>query len=155
MKSRFSHVLITCVILLLMHAPCARAQFSVGGGNPTLSVTTGMAGAQPLSVTGTANSLRYRLQNSITKITVRTVCPGQNFNLTVVATAVPYGVAAPTVNLINGMLDTDFITDIQVKPPNANQTASILYTASATFAQGNSAELGDDVHTVTYTFIEQ
>ena len=120
-----------------------------------MTVTTGVAGGQPLAVTNSSITLRYALQNRITKITVRTNCPGQSFNLAVVATSVPQGTAAPQVNLTNGMLDTDLIVSIPPKPPNTNQTATLLYTASSTFAQGNSAELGNDVHTVTYTLIDQ
>ncbi len=143
------------MMVLLLGAIPAKAQISVRGGNPNLNITTGLPGSEPTPVSGSANTIRYRLQTRVTKITVRTVCAGQSFNLSVVATSVPYGIAAPAVSLVSGMLDTDFITNIQVRPPNTNQDASIRYTASATFAQGNSAELGNDTHTVTYTLIEQ
>jgi hypothetical protein len=62
-------------------------------------------------------------------------------------------VAAPEVDLVDGMLAVDFITNIRnQRPPNwTSDTITLRYTASATFAQGNSAEMGNDVHTVTYT----
>lgn len=140
---------------LLAALPAAYGQLTVMGGNITATITTGIAGGEPIAVTNSAATLRYRLQNTITKITVRTSCPGQRFNLAVAATAVPQGIAAPQVTLSNGMLDVDLVVSIPPKPPNANQTATLLYTASATFAQGNSAELGNDVHTVTYTLLDQ
>lgn len=141
--------------ILLTAVPDAYGQLTVMGGNITATITTGIAGGEPIAVTNASVTLRYRLQNSITKITVRTSCPGQRFNLAVVATAVPQGTAAAQVALLNGMLDVDLIASIPPRPPNPFQTAALLYTASATFSQGNSAELGNDVHTVTYTLIDQ
>jgi hypothetical protein len=131
-----------------------RAQISVQGGNPLMSVTTGTAGAQPVSVTNTATSLRWRRQAVITKITVSTSCPGQRFSLAVLATNLTYGVAAPQVTLLNGKPATDFVLNI---PTNGslNKTCTLQYTASATFAQGNSTELGNDVHAITYTLVAQ
>jgi hypothetical protein len=52
------------------------------------------------------------------------------------------------------MLATNLITNIPAGFFNF-ATATLNYQASATFAQGNSAELGDDVHTVTYTITAQ
>lgn len=144
-----------CLTLLINAVPRAYGQLSVMGGNMTATITTGIAGGQPVAVTNSAITLRYRLQNTVTKITVRTSCPGQRFNLAVVATTVPQGIAAPQVTLSNGMLDVDLIVSIPPRPPNQNQNATLLYTASATFAQGNSAELGNDVYTVTYTLLDQ
>lgn len=128
--------------------------FRIQGGNITLTVTTGVAGGQPASVTNSVTSLRYRRQAVIAKITVQTTCPGQRFNLSVVATAATGGTAQPTVNLVNGMAAVDFITNIPTGGA-VNKTATLLYTASSTFAQGNSTELGNDVHTVLYTYLAQ
>ena len=132
----------------------ARGQISVQGGNPLLSVTTGTAGGQPVAVTNVSSSLRWNRQNVITKITVATSCPGQRFALTVLATNLTYGVAAPQVTLFNGMLATDFVKSIPTGNP-LRKTCTLLYTASSTFAQGNSTELGNDVHAVTYTLVAQ
>jgi hypothetical protein len=56
--------------------------------------------------------------------------------------------------LTNGMPETDFVTSI---PWGffTYSTCTVQYTASATFADGNSAEQGNDVHTVTYTLVGQ
>lgn len=151
LKVLFSIVLPTLMVL----ASEAAAQTNiilVGGGNQTLNITTGAPGSQPVSVVNTSSTLQYWRQNKISKITVRTSCPGQSFDLAVVATGVTRGVAAPQVTLTDGMLAVDFITDIPKSPATwTSATISLQYTASATFAQGNSAEEGDDVHNVTYT----
>ncbi|HTS00433.1 MAG TPA: hypothetical protein VML00_11805, partial [Bacteroidota bacterium] len=86
-----------CVLALALAAgPAGRAQqISVVGGNLLLSVTTGTAGAQPVAVTNTTSSLRWRKQNVISKITVAASCPAQRFSLAVLATNLTHGVAAP------------------------------------------------------------
>ncbi len=142
-------------IALFLVGGISYAQLSVGGGNISMTVSAGIAGGEPVAVTNSSISLQYRLQTRVTKITVRTNCPGQRFNLAAVATSVPQGTAAPQVTLTNGMLDVDLIVSIPKRPPNTVQTATLLFTASSTFAQGNSAELGNDVHAITYTLIEQ
>ena len=155
MRTPGRHIALAIILLFLGCFSASYGQLTIRTGNISMTVTTGIAGGQPLPVTNSTISLRYALQNRITKITVRTNCPGQRFNLAVVATSVPQGTAAPQVSLINGTLDVNLIVSIPPKPPNNNQTATLLYTASTTFAQGNSAELGNDVHTVTYTLIDQ
>lgn len=121
-----------------------------GTANPTINITTGTAGGTMTSVVNTSATLRYRRQAQVSKITVRATCPSQSFHLSVEATGVTRGVAAPAVNLIDGMLAVDFITNI----PNAgfiSTTPTLRYTASANFSDGNSAEMGNDVYNVTYT----
>lgn len=128
---------------------------SITGGNQTMTITTAAAGAQPTAVTNTAVRLRIREQAAISKVTAQTSCPGQSFDLTVVVTSSPIGTIAPSVNLIDGMLPGDILTNIPATGSNALRTVRLLYTASATFAQGNTAEMGSDVHTITYTIIAQ
>ena len=144
-----------CAAMLLVGASVGHAQISVQGGNQVLTISTALPGSEPIAVTNTSAQIRYSRQTYITKVTVYTTCPGQHFNLTVVAVSPGDGVAAPTVTLQDGLPAADFITDIPAKPPGGNKTATLQYTASSTFAQGNSAELGDDVHTVTYTLTAQ
>lgn len=132
---------------------CAQ-EIQVNGGNVSLIITTGLPGQEPVPVSNTSITLSYRKQNVLSKITVATVCPGQDFTLKVLATNVTKGVAAPEVTLNNAMLAADFITNIpKTGPPDGSCT--LLYTASATFAQGNSTEQGNDVHTITYTIQAQ
>jgi len=115
-----------------------------------MTITTGTAGGQPVSVINTACTLTYRKQAAISKITVSASCPGQDYNLSVLATNVTRGVAAPQVSLLNGNPATDFVTSIP-RTGFTTATCKLQFTASAAFSDGNSAELGDDVYTITYT----
>jgi len=145
-----------CVLALALGAgsPGRAQQISVVGGNLLMTVTTGTAGAQPVAVTNTTASLRWRRQVVISKITVAASCPAQRFSLAVLATNLTYGVAAPQVSLFNGMLATDFVLSIPTGG-TLNKTCTLRYTASATYAQGNSTELGNDVYSITYTLVAQ
>ena len=129
---------------------------TLGGGNQTLTINSGIPGGQLVDVVNATCTLSYvipllPLRNW--KITVNSTCPGQNFDLSVVATNVTRGTAAPEVTLLSGNPAIDFITGIG---PSFWQSYScrLNYTASATFAQGNSTEVGNDVHTVTYTLLQ-
>lgn len=132
----------------------ARSQQISITGNPVLSITTALPGQEPTAVTDATSTLRYRRQSVVTKITVSTSCPGQRFTLKVLATNVSGGTAAPEVTLTDGMVATDFVTGIP-RTGALNKSCRPRYTASATFEQGNSAELGSDIHTVTYTLLAQ
>jgi hypothetical protein len=126
------------------------------GGNVALTITTGVPNGQPLPVQNASVRLRFRRQTVTTKITVATSCPNQHFVLSVVAAGLTHGIAAPQVALTNGMPETDFVTNIPARAGGSPQAECTLsYTASATFAQGNSVELGPDIHTVRYTLIAQ
>lgn len=143
--------------LILIFAACleiSAQSISLNGGNVTMTLTIGTAGGQLANVVSTTASLRYQRPNVLSKITVSTVCLGQSFSLEVVATSAGAGVAQSAVALINGNPAMDFIRDIP-KTGATYATCILQYTASATFAQGNSAELSNDVHTVTYTFQSQ
>lgn len=143
-----------CVIAPIAGIRLLSQPIRVQGGNITIAITTGTAGGQLASVMNTVTTLSYKKQSVLAKITVATSCPGQRYNLAVLATNVTKGVAAPAVQLINGSPANDFVTSI----PNSggtNASCRLRYTASATFSQGNSSELGNDVHTVTYTIQAQ
>lgn len=152
---------LACIMLMsfVLLGPKAMAQSGVilvNGGNITMNITTGAAGSEPVAVVNTVTTLTYWRPSVLAKVTVRTSCPGQKFALDVVATGVTKGVAASAVALTDGMLAVDFITGIPKTPASwTSTTATLRYIASATFAQGNSAEMGDDVHAVTYTLQAQ
>ncbi|MEX0602958.1 MAG: hypothetical protein WD295_06430 [Bacteroidota bacterium] len=147
--------LAAAILLIPAGRLSSQPAITLNGGNITMAITSGQAGLEPVAVTNTTISLDYRRQTAISKITVATTCPGQKFSLAVVATSASLGNIMPQVNLVNGMAAADLIRDIPQRPPPSLQTANLQYTASATFAQGNSAELGDDVHTVVYTIVAQ
>lgn len=140
---------LTCVPL------SATAQLRIQGGNVTLSVSTGLPGPVPPSATVSTTSLRWRQETVNTKITIATICPGQKFTLRAVATGITGGgIPAPEVMLQEGMPAADFIVAIPSRKPN-NGRCTIQYTAEASFEQGNSMELGDDIHTVIYTIVAE
>jgi len=138
-------------ILLVSVATAQVGTIRINGGNLTMNITTGAAGSQPVADVDVTRTLQYWRKAAIAKVTVRTSCPTQAFTLRVLATGVVQGVAAPQVTLTDGMLAVDFITSIPSAGTWTSSTITLQYTASATFAQGNSAELGNDVHAVTYT----
>lgn len=152
---RIIRLLILTAFLAFM-VPLAYSQpIAVQGGNQTMTVTTAVIGSEPTAVINTAVSLRIRRQAAISKVTAQTTCPGQSFNLAVVVTSTPIGTIGPQVNLVDGALPLDILTSIPNTGAANQKTVAIRYTASSTFAQGNSAEMGADVHTVTYTIIAQ
>jgi len=156
--SRTRNIALVSIFMFLscMHSgdAIAQPQISVQGGSPLLIVATGSASGGILPAQNNQARLRYRMGNVIRKVTVSTVCPGQKFTLTVEALNPSEGNASPPVALVNGMAEADFITDIP-RGGNRQQSARLRYVAAPTYSQGNSFELGDDVHVVTYTIVQQ
>ena len=147
-------VLSLCALMALSSSRAAAQQLRLNGGNQTMTISTGVAGGQLTDAVNTSCTLRYRRQSTIAKITVATSCPGQNFTLRVLALSVTRGVAAPEVTLQDGAPAMDLITGIP-SSGFTNATCTLRYTAAATFAQGNSTEVGNDVHAITYTLQAQ
>ena len=143
-------------LALLAGATAGAQELRVQGGNQLLQITTALPGQEPTVAVNTATSLRYRRQPVTTKITISTNCPGQSFTLRVRAVSVQDGTPAPAITLTSGMPAVDLIRDIPgqaVNPPI--RRATLEYTASATFEQGNSTELGVDAHVITFTHVAQ
>ena len=154
-RYRILHTVIGIAGLIMMTGHSAFAQsLAMQGGDITLTVTSGVPGATLLPVVDAKTKIRYRQAGVPTKITVQSACPGQKFGLSVEAISIGDGSPAPVVTLANGMLPTDFVTNIGAGS-NKNFTVTLQYTASADFSQGNSTELGDDIHAVTYTLVAQ
>lgn len=143
-------------LVLCASATAGAQELRVQGGNQLLQITTALPGQEPTVVVNVATSLRYRRQPQMSKITISTNCPGQSFTLRVRAVSVQDGTPAPAVTLTSGMPAADLIRDIPgqaINPPN--RRATLEYTASATFDQGNSTELGLDAHVITFTLVAQ
>jgi len=141
------------LLVAAREASFSQFMINVQGPSPSLTIATGTVSA-PNPVVNTSSRLRYRRWLIPTKVTVSSVCAGQSFNLRVVATGATIGIAAPEVSLTSGMPEADFITGIL--PGFLTQgVATLRYTASATFQQGNSTDFANDVHTVTYTIVAQ
>jgi hypothetical protein len=143
--------------LVLCAGAAARAQeLRVQGGNQLLQITTALPGQEPTPVVNSATALRYRRQAQISKITISTSCPGQRFTLRARAVSAQEGIPAPMVSLTHGMPAADLIRDIPLEGVNPPfRRATVEYTASATFEQGNSTELGTDTHVITFTIVAQ
>lgn len=136
-------------------------EFTAGGGLLTLPVTVATAGSEPTEVTNASTEIRWVNGMGVTaKLTVETICPGQRFGLSVEIqiTSLGSGTVAtvqPAVTLLDGMVPTDLLRDIAASDPAREGTGILTYRASATVADGTSAEHGDDHHTITYTLLEQ
>jgi hypothetical protein len=154
-KRNYYCFFISCLLILFITEGISQT-IRINGGNRELTITNGIPGGQLIDVINTNCSLRYStplfpFQNW--KVTVSTDCPDQNFNLSVVALNPKSGMAAPEVSLVSGNPAIDFITGISIF--SLNSRATLQYTASATFAQGHSGDVGNDVHTVTYTLQQE
>jgi len=149
-------ITILCLTLVRLSSGDSQAQgpVTIRGGNVAISITTGVPEGQPLPVVNTITSLNYRRSVLPTKITVSSSCPAQKFSLKVLATSVTLGIPSPEVTLVNGMFAADFITNIPPGIPR-RERCTLRYTGSATYSQGNSLELGNDTHVVTYTVVAQ
>lgn len=154
--ARIAGALILVLVFFFTRTTAQTGAITLAGGNQTMNITSSVMGAEPTVVMNTSATLQYWRQAVNAKITVATLCASQSFNLSVVATGVSRGNAAPAVDLTDGMPAVDFITDIRRVPSSwTSATATLQYTASATFSQGNSAEMGNDIHVVTYTIVAQ
>lgn len=162
-SSQFFAVL-ACVLCCLITPLAASAQsltFSSGGGPLSLTVTSATAGSEPDDVSDATTELTWNGDSGVTgKITVSTVCPSQSFSLYVTLSVTSWGSGTTgteqsEVQLTDGMSDADLFRDIPTSAPGREGVATLTYRASSTVAQGNSADNGDDVHTVTYTIVAQ
>lgn len=86
------------------------------------------------------------------KVTVSTFSPGQRFELTIEAASTRNGKSTGSIKLVDGMMDTDLIVNIQKKKAGL---ARLRYVANVTLEQGNTETEFADVHTVTYTITDQ
>ena len=135
--------------------------FSSGGGPVSVTVSAAVAGSEPTDVSDNSTEITWDGDFGVTgKITVSTSCPSQAFQLFVLLTVTSWGsgtlgTAQPEIELTDGMLDTDIFRDIPTAAPGRQGVGTLTYRAAATVAQGNSAENGDDIHTVTFTVLAQ
>ena len=127
-------------------------QMTMTGGNPLLTVTSGTIAGGIIEVSNSTTVLQYKRVSKKTKITAQASCPNQKFNLSVEAVSTTDGSSAGPVILTNGMAATDMIVNIPLTDKATPfRTATLLFRATSTFAQGNSTELGNDTFTITYT----
>lgn len=136
-------------------------EFSVGGGPLTLDVDAAAAGSEPTEATDTSTEIHWgNGYGQTAKLTVGTVCPGQRFALSVEVQVTSFGDGTqastqPAVALTDGMMEADLLRDIVSTAPGREGYGTLIYRASATVADGTSADHGDDYHTITYTLLAQ
>lgn len=153
-----------CSLFLFLPTHEAHAQefrFNSGGGPLSLLVQSATAGSQPTDATDSSTEIYWDANFGLpSKITVSTISPGQSFRL-YVRLSVPsqggggQGIVQPEVQLQDGMLDMDLLTDIPSTLPGRQGFGTLIYRAAANVAEGNSNEHLDDVHLVTFTFLAQ
>lgn len=136
-------------------------RFNSGGGPISLTIESAVAGSEPLDATDNSTEIYWDANFGVpAKLTVTTIAPGQNFNLYLLLSIPDQGLAAqgvvqPEIQLIDGMLDTDILTAIPSTLPGRQGFGILEYRATATVADGNSTEHGDDSHIVTFTLLAQ
>ncbi len=135
--------------------------FSSGGGSLTLTISTATAGSEPDDETDNSTEIFWDADFGLTaKMTVSTMCATQAFKLFVDFRVTTWGSGTAgteqgEIALVDGMADTDIFRDIPSTLPGRTGNGTLTYRASATVADGNSVEHGDDFHTVTYTLLAQ
>jgi len=135
--------------------------FNSGGGPISLTVLSAAAGAEPQDAIDSSTEIYWDANFGVpAKLTVNTISFSQSFDLYVLLN-VPIqglggqGVVQPEIQLFDGMLDTDILTDIPSTLPGRQGFGTLRYRAAATVADGNSTEHGDDSHIVTFTLLAQ
>jgi len=160
---RVSITLLPVILAGVLVMP-TRAQdfvFSSGGGSLSLTISSATAGSEPDDETDNSTELFWDADFGITsKMTVSTLCATQAFKLFVDFSVTTFGSGTAgteqgEIELFDGMLDTDIFRDIPSTLPGRTGNATLTYRVSATVADGNSLENGDDFHTVTYTLLAQ
>ncbi len=160
-SSLLSSFAVLCLWGLAGSTQAQTLSFSSGGGPLTLSITTATAGSDPVEATDNSTEVTWDSEGAGTgKITVSTSCASQAFGLYVTLTVTSWGSGTTgteqsEIQLSDGMLDADIFRDIPTTAPARQGTATLTYRATATAAQGNSNEDGDDNHTVIYTIVAQ
>lgn len=130
------------------------ADVSVLNGDVELTISSATAGQQPNPVTDEVCQLQWStlVSDPTQKITVRTNLATPGFSLIVRAVNVSAGDGAAAGDISLSTTATDFIVDIPAGVPVGDPgTCTVRYTASSTASDGT----GTDIHTVTFTIVNQ
>lgn len=130
------------------------ANVTILNGSIDLTVSTAIAGSEPDTDTDQSAQLQWdNWPNSATtkKITVQTNLASPNFALSVLAVNITAsdGTAAGEVTV--STTPSDLINSIPAKDSPDNATCDLRYKATALAAEGT----GVDIHTITYTIMDQ
>ena len=128
------------------------ADLSVLNGNINLTISSAVAGQEPGSVADEACQLQWSTGSNVWKITAQTSMNSPKFTLTTRAISVSAGDGTAVGEIALTVFPADLVVDIPAEIPVGDPgTCTLLYAASATAADGT----GTDVHTVTYTIVNQ
>jgi hypothetical protein len=119
----------------------------VSSGTVNLSITGALvvAGQDLMTTSNQTTSLRWGVNSSSKKITVRTSLAAPKYTLKIEAASPTQGLSAGTVTVAT--LDRDLLLNIG----RSSGTCTLAYTGEALASQG----AGTDAHTITFTVVTQ
>ena len=141
-------------IFMAIGMDAAGADLALSGGDVGLTISTAAAGQQPDAVTDESTQLDWTtlVSDPTKKIVVQTGLVSPLFTLSVQALNISSGDGTSAGEVTLGSSPTDFIVSIPADiPPGDPGTCTLHYSASATAAEGS----GSDVHTITFTIVDQ
>ncbi len=160
MPQRLTRGMIQATVLIMMILPFTgkNAQAQQSGlhlvGSPAIQLNVVPQGLASDVAEDRNNSTRlmWGKRKRRSKVTVSTFSPGQKFDLEIEARRTKNGKSTGSIKLVDGMMDTDLIVNINKKKSGS---ARIRYVAKAGIEQGNTETEFADVHTVTFTITDQ
>jgi hypothetical protein len=139
---------------MLLFSSGRSADVSVLNGDVELTISSATAGQEPDPVTDQVCQLQWStlVSDPTQKITVRTNLASPGFGLVVRAVNVSAGDGTAAGDVSLSTTATDFIVDIPSGVPAGDPgTCTVRYTASSAAADGT----GSDIHTITFTIVNQ
>jgi hypothetical protein len=130
------------------------ADISVLNGDVNLSISSAIAGQEPSSVMNETRLLQWSTLalDPTKKITAQTNLGSPQFLLTARAVNITAGDGTAVGEVVLTTSPSDFVVDIPAGIPAGDPaTCTLRYTASTAASDGT----GTDLHTVTYTIIDQ
>jgi hypothetical protein len=130
------------------------ADISVLNGDVNLSILSAVAGQEPSSTINETRLLQWSTLalDPTKKITAQTSLGSPKFLLTARAVNITAGDGTAVGEVVLTTSASDFVVDIPAGIPAGDPaTCTLRYTASATASDGT----GTDLHTVTYTIMDQ
>ncbi len=142
------------VAAVMLFGDASGADISVLNGDVNLTISSAIAGQEPSPAMNETGQLQWStlLLDPTKKITAQTSLGSPKFTLTARAVNISGGDGTAVGEILVVTSASDFVVDIpagiSVGDPG---TCTVRYTASAAASDGN----GTDLHTITYTIIDQ
>ncbi|MFZ5432870.1 MAG: hypothetical protein ACOZB3_03760 [Calditrichota bacterium] len=141
-------------LLLIVCGGLFAADLSLSGGDVSMTISAAVAGQQPTGVTDETTQLQWvtLISDPTKKIVAQSNLGTPNFTLSVTAVSISAGDGSSAGIVTLGSTPTDLIVDIPADVPAGDPgTCTLRYAASAVAGDGS----GSDVHTVTFTIMDQ